>query len=164
MTGGGGALAVRKILCVADGSPECRTAVYFGALRAARTNAALILLRVVEPLEPGLLATMGEAIRDQVRLEALEDLQDMSDQARVAAGVAPELVIREGDMTSEIRTLIDADAGIKTLLLASARGRGGPGPMVSAATRGGFGFGARAVAIMIVPDGLSDTELDELAR
>jgi hypothetical protein len=29
--------------------------------------------------------------------------------------------------------------------------------------RGGFGFGARAVAIMIVPAGLSDEELADLA-
>jgi nucleotide-binding universal stress UspA family protein len=157
-------MAERKILCVADGSPECRTAVFFGALRAARTQARLVLLRVVEPLDPGLWATMGDAIRDQVRLEALDDLQELAAVATKAAGVSPELVIREGAVTTEIRALIDEDSGVKTLLLAAARGRGASGTLVGAALRGGFGFGERAVAVMVVPDGLSDTELDELAR
>jgi hypothetical protein len=126
----------RKLLCIADDSPECRAAVYFGALRAASTDAKLIILRVVEPMDPGLWSAMGEAMRERMRLEALDH---------------------------QIRAFIDATPSVKTLLLAAASGRGGPGPLVAAAMRGGFGFGARAVAIMIVPAGLSDEELADLA-
>jgi nucleotide-binding universal stress UspA family protein len=156
-------MAARKILCVADGSPECRTAVLFAALRAARTGAGLAMLRVVEPIDPGLWATMGEAIHDRVRLEALHDLQEYSELAQRIAGVTAELVIRDGELTGEIRGLLDEDPGIKTLMLASSRGRGAD-PLVTAALRGGAGLAGRPVAIMIVPDGLSDGEIDELAR
>ncbi len=153
----------RKLLCIADDSPECRDAVYFGALRAARTQAKLIIMRVIEPMDPGLWAAMGEAMRERLRLEALADLQRLSDVAWAAAAMTPDLIVREGGFENEIRALIDTTPSVKTLLLAASAGRGGPGPLVSAALRGGFGFGARAVAIMIVPAGLSDAALDELA-
>ena len=137
-------MAERKLLCIADDSPECRAAVYFGAKRAASTQASLVILRVVEPLDPGLWSAM-------------------SDVAWQAGGLVPELVVHEGTLDHQIRSFIDATPSVKTLLLAAAAGRGGPGPLVAAAMRGGFGFGARAVAIMIVPAGLSDEELAELA-
>ena len=153
----------RTLLCVADDSAECRTAVYFAAKRAARTNAGLAILRVVEPLDPGLWSAMGESMRERMRLEALADLQALSDIAWHAAQLAPELVVREGTLEHEIRAFIDMTPSVKTLLLASAGGRGGPGPLVTAAMRGGFAFGKRAVTIMIVPAGLTDAELEELA-
>jgi nucleotide-binding universal stress UspA family protein len=153
----------RKLLCVADDSPECRDAVYFGALRAARTNAKLVIVRVIEPMDPGLWAAMGEAMRERMRLEALADLQALSDVAWSASAVTPDLVVKEGSFEGEIRALIDTTPSVKTLLLAASAGRNGPGPLVSAALRGGFRFGARAVAIMIVPAGLTDEALDELA-
>jgi nucleotide-binding universal stress UspA family protein len=156
-------MAERKLLCVADDSPECRDAVFFAALRAARTGANLLILRVIEPMDPGLWAAMGEAMRERMRLEALSDLQKLSDVAWAASAVTPDLIVKEGSFESEIRALIDATPSVKTLLLAASAGRSGPGPLVSAAMRGGFGFGARAVAIMIVPAGLSDEALDELA-
>lgn len=153
----------RKLLCIADDSPECRAAVYFGALRAATTDAKLIILRVVEPMDPGLWSATGEAMRERMRLEALDDLQELSDVAWQAGGLVPELVVQEGTLDHQIRAFIDTTPAVKTLLLAAASGRGGPGPLVAAAMRGGFGFGARAVAIMIVPAGLRDEELADLA-
>jgi hypothetical protein len=156
-------MSERKLLCIADDSPECRDAVYFGALRAARTNAQLIILRVIEPMDPGLWASMGEAMRDRMRLDALDDLQKLSDVAWSASALTPDLVVREGRFETEIRALIDESPSVKTLLLAASASRTGPGPLVSAALRGGFGFGGRAVAIMIIPAGLNDLELDELA-
>ena len=153
----------RKLLCVADDSPECRDAVYFGALRAARTNAQLIIVRVIEPMDPGLWAAMGEAMRERMRIDALADLQKLSDVAWSASAVTPELIVKEGSFEGEIRALIDTTPSVKTLLLAASGGRVGPGPLVSAAMRGGLGFGTRAVAIMIVPAGLNDQELDDLA-
>ncbi|NJR20390.1 MAG: universal stress protein [Hyphomonadaceae bacterium] len=114
-------------------------------------------------MDPGLWASMGEAMRDRLRLEALDDLQRLSDVAWSASAASPELVVKEGTLETQIRAFIDETASVKTLLLAASTSRGGPGPLVSAALRGGFGFGQRAVAIMIVPAGLSDQELDDLA-
>jgi Universal stress protein family len=156
-------MADRKLLCVADDSPECRSAVVFGAIRAARTQAGLVIMRVVEPLDPGLWSSMGEEMRERMRLEALADLQTLSDVAWASAQIIPELVVREGGLQQEIRGIIDETPQVKTLILGASSSRGGPGPLVGAATRGGFSFGKRAVAIMIVPDGLSDEELSALA-
>lgn len=153
----------RKLLCIADDSPECRDAVFFGALRAARTQSQLVVMRVIEPMDPGLWAAMGEAMRERMHLEALNDLQALSDIAWRASGIAPELIVKEGSFEHEIRAFIDATPSVKTLLLAASGGRGGRGPLVSAALRGGFGFGKRAVAIMIVPSGQSEEALDDLA-
>ncbi|GIU66803.1 universal stress protein [Candidatus Phycosocius spiralis] len=153
----------RKLLCIADDSPECRAAVYFGARRAANTHAILTILRVIEPLDPGLWSAMGEAMRDRMRNEAFDDLQGLAEVAQQATGITPELVVKEGILDQAIRAYIDTTPSVKTLLLAAASGRGGPGPLVAAAMRGGFGFGLRAVAIMIVPAGLSDADLSELA-
>ena len=156
-------MAERKLLCVADDSSECRDAVYFGALRAARTQATLVIVRVIEPMDPGLWTAMGESMRERMRLEALTDLQKLSDVAWHAGAITPDLIVKEGSFEGEIRAFIDATPSVKTLLLAASGGRSGPGPLVSAALRGGLGFGTRYVAIMIVPAGLSDEELDELA-
>lgn len=156
-------MSERTLLCISDDSPECRDAVFFGALRAARTQAKLTILRVIEPMDPGLWASMGEAMRDRLRLEALDDLQRLSDIAWSASAASPDLVVKEGGMESQIRAFIDETPSVKTLLLAASSSRGGLGPLVGAALRGGFSFGHRAVAIMIVPAGLSDQELDDLA-
>lgn len=157
-------MPARKLLCLADGNPEARTAVMYAAQRAQLTQAGLVILRVVEPMDPALWASMGERLREEIRAEAIEDLAELGGVAGGLFGIEPELVVREGETDQQIRALIDSDAAIKTLVLAAGAGRGGPGPLVSAATRGGFGFGRRAVVIMIVPEGLSDTDLIDLAR
>lgn len=164
-------MADRKLLCVADDSPECRSAVLYAAWRAARTGAGLILLSVVEPLDPGLWASMGEAMRARLRDGAGDRLEALAAICRDATGLDPEMEVREGGTEAEIRRFIDATPEIKALVLAAAPGRGGPGPLVNAALRGGLGHGAgggqtgagRAVAVMIVPGGLDDQSLSELA-
>jgi hypothetical protein len=154
----------RKLLCIADDTPECRDAVYFGALRASRTGAKLMIVRVIEPMDPGLWAAMGEAMRERLRIEALADLQRLSDVAWSASAVTPDLIVKEGGLEHEIRALIDATPSVKAVLLSASGSRSGPGPLVTAALRGGFGFGDRPVTITIVPAGLSDAALDELAN
>ena len=156
-------MAVRKLLCIADGSSEARTAVVFAAERARLTNSALMVLRIVEPPDVSLLTSMGDAIHEEMRLEALEDLQVFATIAKETSGIDAELQIRNGEIHEQIRAQIDEDEGIRTLVLASGPARNGFGPLVTVATRGSFGFGKRAVAIMIVPDGLNDEEIILLA-
>ncbi len=152
----------RKLLCIADGSLECRSAVVFGAQRAHLTNSELIILRIIEPIDNSLWGLMGDAAREELRQEALLDLQNLSEIAK-QAGITPNTIIREGEAHAQIREQIDQDEGIKSLLLASSGGKNGPGPLVTAATRGSIAFGKRAVAIMIIPDGLDDAAIRDLA-
>jgi nucleotide-binding universal stress UspA family protein len=156
-------MADRKTLCIADGSNEARAAVLFAAHRVAQTSARLAILRVIEPMDPGLWASMGERMRAELRDEALDDLRSLAQAARDTAGIEPELVVLEGELATQIAVAVDRDPLIKTIVLASGTGRDGPGPLVAAATRGTFGFGERQVALMIVPGSLSDAEAAELA-
>ncbi|KAF0115961.1 MAG: hypothetical protein FD163_1368 [Hyphomonadaceae bacterium] len=153
----------RKLLCIADESPECRNAVVFGAERAKRTNATLIIVRVIRPLDMSLLGAIGGGIIDEVRAEAMEDLGQFAALAKNTSGIIAETLVYEGAAHDAIRAQIDADEGIKTLLLAASGSRNGLGPLVSSALRESAVFGKRKVAIMIVPDGLDDTQIIELA-
>jgi nucleotide-binding universal stress UspA family protein len=156
-------MADRKTLCIADSTTEARAAVLFAAHRVARTGASLAILRVIEPMDPGLWASMGERMRAELREEALADLNRLAEAARDTAGVEPELVVLEGDLASQIAVAVDRDPSIKTIVLASGTGRDGPGPLVAAATRGTFTFGERHAALMIVPGTLTDAQAAELA-
>jgi nucleotide-binding universal stress UspA family protein len=153
----------RKLMCVADDSVEARQAVLFAARRAALTGAELVILRAVEPIDSGLWATLGGSVHDQVADAAVEELRELAAVALPVLGHEPELVVREGEVAPVIRSVIDADPAIKTLVLAAADGRGGPGPLISAAARGGLQGGQRAVVLMIVPPGLSDEDVLSLA-
>jgi nucleotide-binding universal stress UspA family protein len=156
-------MADRKTLCIADNTTEARAAVLFAAHRVARTDAQLTILRVIEPMDPGLWASMGERMRTELRQEALDDLQRLAEAARDTSGVEPELLVLEGELAAQIAVAVDRDPLIKTIVLASGTGRDGPGPLVAAATRGTFTFGERHVALMIVPGSLSDAQAAELA-
>lgn len=156
-------MANRKLLCIADGTEECRTAVVFAAERARLTNSQLVILRVVENPDNSLISAMGASIHEEMRLEALEDLQILAACAKEVSDVIADLEIRTGEPHEQIRSQIDADEGIKTLVLASSPSRNGFGPLVTAATRGSFGFGERSVAIMIVPPNLTDEQIIHLA-
>jgi nucleotide-binding universal stress UspA family protein len=153
----------RKNLCIADGSPEARSAVLFAAHRAAKTGAGLAILRVIEPMDPALWASMGERMRLELRDEALDDLRILAEAARDSAGLEPELIVLEGELAAQIAVVVDRDPLIKTIVLATGTGRDGPGPLVMAATRGSFKFGERNIALMIVPGTMTDATAAELA-
>lgn len=153
----------RKLLCIADETPESRCAVVFGAARAKRNNSKLVILRIIEPLDKSLLGSIGEAILDEVRTEAESDLQRLSGLAKDTSDIIAETLIFEGRAEDAIKAHMERDEGIKTLLLAAGTSRAGPGPLVSAALRGSMGFGQRPIAVLIVPGNLDDAQLIELA-
>jgi hypothetical protein len=70
-----------------------------------------------------------------------------------------ELVIREGAVLENIRSLIEEDSDIAILILAAGNGKEGPGPLVQsvAALSGSF-----AIPVTVVPFGLSDEEIELL--
>ena len=93
--------------------------------------------------------------------EAQKRLEDAASEARSAAGVEPEQVIRVGNRADEIIKLIDEDEDISFLVLAAGTGKEGPGPLVS--TLAGKAAATFPVPIVIVPGGLTDEEIDALA-
>ncbi len=74
-------------------------------------------------------------------------------------GVDPELVIREGDPTTEIIAQVNDDPEIGLLVLGAAADKKGPGPLVSHMTRNS---GALPVPVTIVPGDLSKERLEAI--
>jgi nucleotide-binding universal stress UspA family protein len=150
-----------KFLVVIDDTPECDRAVYYASRRAARIGAGVIMLRVIETEDRN---QQWLGVADIMRAEAHEDanaaLERASGRANGVAGITPERVIREGDRSEEIVSLIDEDDDIAVLVLAAGIGKDGPGPLVSTLTKTAGEF---PIPVALVPAHLSDEELDAMS-
>ncbi|MFS8036079.1 universal stress protein [Xanthobacter sp. AM11] len=152
----------RKFLVVVDDTPECDRAIYYASRRAAGTDGGVVMLGVLE-LEGVNQQWLG--IADLMRAEAHEEMQARLDKyaarARQVAGIAAELIIREGSKADAITALIHEDRDIAILVLAAGMAKEGPGPLVSSLAAG---HASRfPIPVTIVPGALSDMELDALA-
>jgi nucleotide-binding universal stress UspA family protein len=154
--------AAFKFLIIADESPEFSVAAHYAGLRAKQTGSSLVILRVIEPTEPAHWVSLREEMEREAR-EAGEALLSRH-QAELWAetGVETECVLREGDLRTELRALIDQDPAIKIVVLAASPGRDGPGPLVNSLAKGAS-FGARPLPVVVVPGALSKTEVRALA-
>jgi len=150
-----------KFMVVVDKTPECARAVHFASRRAARTGASMIMLAVVDPPDNFEWIGVGEAMIEEAREDAEKRLEEAAREARNAAGVEPEQVIRVGSRADEIIRLIEEDEDISFLVLAAGSAKEGPGPLVS--TLAGRAASTFPVPIVVVPGGLSDEEIDALA-
>ncbi len=150
-----------KFLVIIDESPECDRAVYYASRRASRIGATVLMLLVIEPHDRH---QQWLGVADIMRAEAHEAANLVLDQfaarANGVAGITPERVIRDGDKTEEILSLIDEDEDIAILVLAAGVGKEGPGPLVSniGKTAGDF-----PIPVAIVPGHLNDEELDAMS-
>ncbi|MEH3148472.1 MAG: universal stress protein [Methylobacterium frigidaeris] len=150
-----------KFMVLVDETPECDRAVHFAVRRAARVGARVVMLAVAEPPETLDWLGVGDAMRDEAEAETTARLEALAAEARQAAGVDPELVVRTGERADEILRLIDEDEDIAFLVLAAAPGTDGPGPLVS--TIAGRAAGNFPVPVVIVPGALSEAEITALA-
>lgn len=150
-----------KYLVVIDDSPECDRAVYYASRRAARTDAIVIMLRVIETKERN---QQWLGVADIMRAEAYEEanaaLDKFASRANGVAGITPERAIREGETAEEILKLIDEDEDIAILILAAGTGKEGPGPLVSNLDKTAGTF---PIPVAIVPGHLTDEDLDSLS-
>ena len=150
-----------KFLVVIDDTPECDRAVYFASRRAARVAVTVVMLRVIETHDHGQQwLGVADIMRAEAREEANAMLAKSAGRSNGIAGITPECVIREGDVSGEILKLIEEDEDIAILVLAAAADSEGPGPLVSnlGKTAGSF-----PIPIAIVPGHLTDEELDAMS-
>ena len=86
-----------KYLVIIDNSPECDRAIYYASRRVARTQATMIMLRVIETEDRN---QQWLGVADIMRAEAHEEanaaLDRAAGRANGVAGITPERVIREG--------------------------------------------------------------------
>jgi nucleotide-binding universal stress UspA family protein len=150
-----------KCLVIVDDTAEWDRAVRYASRWAVRAGGGVVMLRVVE-VEDQNQQWLGVA--DVMRAEALEEanaaLDRAAGRANGIAAITPERVIREGDPTEQMIDVIEKDADIVMLVLASNPGPEGPGPLITAMTNAVATF---PIPIVIVPGDLSDVEIDALS-
>ena len=153
-------MAERVFLVVVDGSEEMRAALRYACRRARHTGGRVALLRVIAPAEFQHFAKIGQLMSDEARADAEAQLQRLGGEVREISGELPVIHVREGDPRDELIALIDQDPAISILVLAAGTGAGGPGPLIAALT--GSSVARLHIPMTIVPDSLSDREIDAL--
>ncbi len=151
----------RKFLVIVDNSPEHRKALRYAARRAQHTGGRVTLLTVISPADFQHWRSVEDAMREEALNEAERLLHDSARTVNEIAGIYPELIVREGKSHEAVMGLLKDDPDIMILVLASGTGREGPGPLVSLVAQ--QAQLAYPIPVTIVPGGLSDSDIDELA-
>lgn len=151
----------RKFLVIVDRSPEHRKALRYAARRAQHTGGLVSLLTVLTPGEFQHWRSVEDAMREEALDEAEGLLYAAARTVNDIAGLYPELLVREGKTRDVVMALLKEDPDIMVLVLASGTGREGPGPLVSLVAQ--QAQLAYPIPVTIVPGGLSDGDIDELA-
>ncbi|GAA4526128.1 universal stress protein [Chelativorans composti] len=150
----------RKFLAIVDETPECERAIYYAARRALATNGSLVLLYTVEPGDFQHWLGVEQLMRDEQMAAGQAALDAQAQRIRTTVGIEPELVLREGKKAEQIMQLIEEDQDIAILVLAAGNAKEGPGPLVSSIAGKGAAF---PIPVTVVPNALSDEEIDALA-
>ncbi|KQV10411.1 universal stress protein UspA [Rhizobium sp. Root1203] len=150
----------RKFMAVIDDTPECQRAVHYAGRRAKNSNGGLVLVYVIPEGDFQQWLGVEEIMRTEAR-EAAEAVVAKSAQlVRETIGIEPEMVIREGSAAEQINAVIEEDRDIAILVLAASSAKEGPGPLVSSVAGRGAAF---PIPVTVLPDTLTDEELDALA-
>ncbi len=149
-----------KFLVIVDESKELNVAIRFAAKRAQSTKGGVILLNVIEQFDPQQWQSIEDIILQEARDKAQEKLKKWSKVINDLTGVVPELMVKEGITSEKIIETLEEDNAIRFLVLAAAEADQ-PGPLVSLLA--GQKSGKLPVPVVIIPQGLSDDVIDDLA-
>jgi nucleotide-binding universal stress UspA family protein len=150
----------RKFMAVIDDTPECQRAVHYAGRRAKNSNGGLVLVHVIPDGDFQQWLGVEEIMRAEAREEAEAVVAKSAQLVRENIGIEPEIVIREGGAAEQINAVIEDDRDIAILVLAASSAKEGPGPLVSSVAGRGAAF---PIPVTVLPDTLSDEELDALA-
>ncbi len=150
----------RIFLVVVDDSPERAVALRYACLRALKGGGRVALLRVVEPPEMSEWAGVGALLREERREEAERLLSTLAADVNRITGAMPVLFVREGNGRDELLKLLEEEARISILVLASSPAGESPGPLITALA--GKYSGKLRRPMTIVPGGLTEAEIDEV--
>jgi nucleotide-binding universal stress UspA family protein len=150
-----------KFLVVVDETPECDCAIYFGARRAVRTGAALVLLAVADPSRSHDWLGVGELIAKDAEDACWELLKRAAKRAHDISGIDAEASVRLGARSEQILLLIEEDRDIAFLVLAASSSSEGPGPLIlNLVAKSSVNF---PIPVVIVPEKMDDDEIDSIA-
>lgn len=153
----------RKFLVIADESPECESALFFAACRARNTGSSLAILYVVEPGDFQHWISVEELQRQEGenKAKAVFRLYQRKLSNNELDNITREEIIRFGEITEELISLINEDPDIGFLVLGASTSPQGPGKLVSwlgATAAGGF-----PIPFVVVPGSLALDEIEALS-
>ena len=149
-----------KFIVIVDDTQELDVAIRFAAKRAQSTKGGVILLNVIEQFDPQQWQSVEDIILQEARDKAQEKLQKWSKIINDLTGIVPELIVKEGVTSEKIVETLEEDKAIRFLVLAAAEADK-PGPLVTLLA--GQKSGKLPVPVVIIPQGLSDNVIDDLA-
>ncbi len=149
-----------KFIVIVDDTQELDVAIRFAAKRAQSTKGGVILLNVIEQFDPQQWQSVEDIILQEARDKAQEKLQKWSKIINDLTGIVPELMVKEGVTSEKIVETLEEDKAIRFLVLAAAEADK-PGPLVTLLA--GQKSGKLPVPVVIIPQGLSDNVIDDLA-
>ncbi len=150
---------MRKFLVILDDSRECLNAMRFASMRAEKTGGGVQILSVISPEEFNHWIGVSDIMREEARERIEAHYQVFAKWMRDKHGIAPELVIREGEAVEEILAQLHDDPSIGVLVLGAGTDRKGPGPLISQLTKSA---GSLPVPITIVPGEMSRERLEAI--
>ena len=150
----------RTYLVVVDDSPETRVALRFAARRAAKTEGRVEVLAIVAPQDFVQWGGVQAAIEEEQRLRIEASVAANVGEIMDAAGIKPEIVVRQGDPVDVVRAYVGTREDIDALVLGAAPS-GHPGPVVANFT--GNDAGKLPCPVMIIPGSMSDEQLENLS-
>jgi nucleotide-binding universal stress UspA family protein len=150
----------RKFMVVIDGTPECRRAARYAAMRARNSGGGLVFLYVVADTEFQHWLGVEEIMKAEAMEEADATLAKEAQAVRETIGIDPEIIVRFGNLAEQIQAVIDEDSDIAILALAADSSKEGPGPLVSSIAGRGAVF---SIPVTVIPAALTDEEIDALA-
>ncbi len=150
-----------KFLVVVDETPESLVALRFAGLSAARRGGRVVLLMVLEPATFHHWLGVGAIMKEEARAEAMSVMRRLAGEIKDFAGIAPQIVLREGSKAEELAAYIAQDGELTALVLGAGTGAEGPGPLV-AALAGREAGGRFVIPVVIVPGDLTAQALRAL--
>ena len=150
----------RTYLVVVDDSPETRVALRFAARRAAKTQGRVEVLAIVQPQDFVQWGGVQAAIEEEQRLRIEASVAANVGEIMDAAGIKPEIVVRQGEPVDVVRAYVGTRDDIDALVLGAAPS-GHPGPVVAHFT--GNDAGKLPCPVMIIPGSMTDEQLESLS-
>ena len=148
---------MRKFMVVLDDSKECLNAMRFAAMRAANSGGGVTVLSVISPDEFNHWIGVSDIMREEARERIELHFEVFAKWMRDRKNIEPELVIREGEIVSEILAQIQSDPEIGVLVLGAGLDKKGPGPLVNQMSKNA---GTLPIPVTIVPGSLTKEQLE----
>ncbi len=150
---------MRKFLVLLDDSRECLNAMRFAAMRAAKSQGAVVILSVIpaEEIQHGF--GVAEVMRAEARERIEAHFEVFAKWMRTRPGVEPELVIREGDTAEELLAQVTLDGEIGVVVIGLSSDKASTNPVLSRLLRDPTSL---PCAITLVPGDMSKERLDAI--